>query len=119
MLKDKIDPSILSVAFRERSLCTRSGTCVGICPTGAIDLNDEYYPVLDAEKCTSCGLCGAVCPGGTVEYKKLNLLTFGDDHDPQTFDGRVEKTYVAYAADEQMRRGGAGGGESRLVERLC
>ena len=106
-----VDTTVLSVAFREKSLCCRSSTCVGICPESAISLNeDDYYPVLDESKCTGCGLCGDVCPGGTVEYKKLNRLTFGDDHDPQTFDGRIAQTFVTHAADVPTRSGGAGGG---------
>ena len=107
----EIDPTILAVAFREKSLCCRSSTCVGICPEGAISLNqDDYYPVLDESKCSSCGLCGDVCPGGTVDYKKLNQITFGDDRDPRTFDGRIAQAVVSYAADVPTRSGGAGGG---------
>ncbi len=107
----EVNPAVLAIAFREKSLCARSGTCVGICPEGAISLNDDdYYPVLDADKCTSCGLCGEVCPGGRVEYKKLNQLTFGDAHDPQSFDGRVARTFITYASDVPTRKNGAGGG---------
>ncbi len=105
-----IDPNQLSVAFRHQSLCTRSGTCVGVCPTNALSIGEDYYPVIDESKCISCGKCKDVCPGDVVDYKLLNQQVFGDDTDPNTFDGRVEKTYVAHSTDLQIQNGGAGGG---------
>ena len=110
MLVPTVDTNILSVAFRDRSLCARSGTCVGICPTGAIQIGDDQYPILDPEKCTSCGKCGRACPGGEVSYQKLTQSTFGDIPAADSFDGHVEKTFLAYAEDPTMRTGGAGGG---------
>ena len=107
----KLDPEKLAVAFRERSLCTRSGTCVGICPEKAISLDDEFYPViLNPEKCTECGLCAEACPGGKVDYAELSQLVFDEPEDFDHFDGRVQESFVARAADDAMRAGGAGGG---------
>ena len=106
----KIDPNILAIAFTEHDLCTRCGTCVGACPTGAITLDENFFPVLDAGVCTECGLCARVCPGGRVNFLHLTELTFGHRHPATRFDGHVEATYVGYAGDEQLRRGGAGGG---------
>lgn len=106
-----LDRSKLSIAFTDRSLCTRSATCVGVCPHKAISLDEEAYPViLDPAKCTECGLCAKVCPGGSVDYAELTELTFGHRNDPNRFDGIVEETWIAHASDETMRNGGAGGG---------
>ena len=106
-----MDPSKLSIAFTDRSLCTRSATCVGLCPSRALALDDEGYPIMpDPAKCTECGLCAKVCPGGTLDYGDLTEWTFGHRDDPDTFDGIVSETWIAHATDERMRAGGAGGG---------
>ena len=105
-----IDLNKLSVAFRDRSLCARSGTCVGVCPENAITLDADYYPVLDEATCTECGRCGAVCPGGDVSFEKLSELTFGDGKAARDFDGRVDSVYVGHSTHATMREGGAGGG---------
>lgn len=104
------DAPFLSVAFRSKALCTRSGCCGGVCPTGAITFDERKFPVLDGAKCISCGLCGEVCPGEKISYGDLAEQTFGERFIDRGFDGYVEKTYVAYASDERLRKGGAGGG---------
>ncbi len=106
----RVDPEKLSVAFREPSLCARSGTCVGVCPTGALTIGEDYYPRIDENRCTECGLCRKVCPGEDVSFERLNRLSFGDDDLAEGFDGRVEEVHVGYAANDDMRHGGAGGG---------
>jgi coenzyme F420 hydrogenase subunit beta len=106
----RVDPEKLSVAFRELSLCTRSGTCVGVCPENALSLDEDYYPVMDESACTECGLCRKVCPGQDVSFARLSQLSFGDSQVPEDFDGRVQEVHVGHAASEEMRQGGAGGG---------
>lgn len=49
--------------------CIGYGTCVPICPFGAITMNEEGLPVVNENKCTACGKCVATCP------KKLFSLT--------------------------------------------
>lgn len=105
-----IDPKVLSIAFTDRDLCARSGTCVGVCPTQALSLDENLYPRLDPELCTECGLCSKTCPGGKVMYKDLTEITFGHRQDNVGFDGHVRETFVGYASDPQIRNGGAGGG---------
>lgn len=104
------DPNALSIAFSNRSLCTRSGTCIGVCPEDAISLDEHYYPVLDESLCTSCGKCAQVCPGGSVSFSKLADQVFGQTGNETGFDGRVLDTYVGYSTDDEIRSGGAGGG---------
>jgi len=106
----RVDPGKLSIVFSEPSLCARSGTCVGVCPEGALSLDEDYYPVIDEEACTECGLCAKVCPGGDVSFERLNRLSFGDTEIDPGFDGRVTEVHVGYATNEKMRAGGAGGG---------
>ncbi|MBT9134620.1 MAG: Electron transport complex subunit RsxB [Firmicutes bacterium] len=42
--------------------CVGYGTCVKLCKFGAITMDDNRIPVVDADKCTACGLCVAGCP---------------------------------------------------------
>ncbi|MBN2354641.1 Coenzyme F420 hydrogenase/dehydrogenase, beta subunit C-terminal domain [candidate division KSB1 bacterium] len=109
-LMASIDKSQLSIAFTHRVLCTRCGTCVAACPTNAISLDKELYPVLNPQACTECGLCARVCPGGRVSFHDLNQLVFGRPDDAGSFDGHLQSTYVGYAADPRIRRAGSGGG---------
>src|SRR4051794_38199935 len=45
-------------------LCHRCGSCVGICPTGVLGLDNEEYPAVhNLSACTDCDLCVKVCPG--------------------------------------------------------
>lgn len=104
------DRSLLSVAFREPALCTRCGSCAGVCPEGAIVMGDNGYPRLIPERCTQCGLCRDVCPGQTVRFGELARQVFGESFVDEGFDGRVRQTMVGYATDERFRAGGAGGG---------
>lgn len=106
---DPIGPGILAAGISERALCARSGTCVGICPEGAISLGKDYYPVLDANACTQCGKCGNACPGGHVHFDDLSRRIFGVP-DSGSFDGHIQKAYVGYSADTTVRQNGAGGG---------
>lgn len=106
----KINPELLSIAFTDRSLCTRSGTCIGACPEGALTVGDDFYPELDPNQCTECGLCAEICPGGRVPFEDLNQVTFGHSKRDDSFDGHVALTYVGHAGDQRIRGGGAGGG---------
>ncbi len=105
-----IPKSILSIAFSDKTLCTRCGTCVGVCPTQAISLDESLYPTIDESLCTECKLCKETCPGGTLSFQDLTEITFGHRNDDQSFDGIVRDTHVAYASDSHIRGEGAGGG---------
>jgi len=56
-------------------LCTLCGTCLGLCPRGAIrgswDLDAGLRIEVDDERCTQCGACAAACPGRTVDFPHL------------------------------------------------
>ncbi len=44
---------------------THGGTCVEICPTGALFYDGKLH--VDYEKCIGCGLCVSRCPEGTLQ----------------------------------------------------
>ena len=105
-----IDKKLLSIAFTNKDLCARCGTCIGICPESALFMDNELYPTVDIKKCTECGLCEQTCPGGHVNFGELNKIVFGNSYDSTGFDGHVINTYVGYSKDQRLRSGGAGGG---------
>jgi coenzyme F420 hydrogenase subunit beta len=102
--------SKLSIGLTEHTLCTRCGTCVGVCPVMAIEFDKDLYPSLIGNRCVECGLCARTCPGAQVRFAELGLTVFGHDRPAESFDGHVRDTWVGYATDEGIRRGGAGGG---------
>ncbi len=52
----------------DSSKCLRCGMCVGICPFGALKLENGAI-VVDHKKCTLCGLCVKACPVAALEIK--------------------------------------------------
>ncbi len=42
--------------------CIGYASCTGVCPFGAITMNEENLPVVNEDKCTACGKCVAICP---------------------------------------------------------
>lgn len=46
--------------------CTGCGSCVDICPTEAIHLNDDGKAVVDPDKCGDCGACVDECPSEAI-----------------------------------------------------
>ena len=53
----------------DKKRCICCGTCVAICPSGAISFGKDGKPEIDPEKCIHCGACEASCP---VEAIKLD-----------------------------------------------
>ncbi|MDD5292031.1 MAG: RnfABCDGE type electron transport complex subunit B [Candidatus Omnitrophica bacterium] len=66
--------------------CLGFGSCVKVCPFGAIKMNEETgLPEVDEEKCTACGKCVETCPKKLFSlvpadkkyYTKCSSLDFG------------------------------------------
>ncbi len=56
---------------RDESRCTHCGVCVGLCPAGALRIDEESRRVLfNEEDCIACELCIGACP---VRAMQLNL----------------------------------------------
>jgi len=112
MIEMKSEETISSVV--EDNLCTGCGTCVALCPNGAIEMViDEkkgiYVPELDEMKCNNCGICFKVCPGYEVDFKGLNLEIFGKEPE-DTLIGNYLNCYVGHATDYDIRYNSASGG---------
>lgn len=42
--------------------CIGCGACVGVCPVGALSMNDDAKSVCDEGTCIDCGSCVSACP---------------------------------------------------------
>lgn len=93
----------------QTGLCARCGMCVGICPHGVLELDENAYPTLRGS-CTGCGFCSACCPGGEVNYPGLSQQVFDKNYDSQSLQGHVENLYVAHPDNQDIRYAGASGG---------
>lgn len=46
--------------------CIACHTCQGVCPMGAITVNEEGKCEIDTSKCVSCGCCAGMCPANAI-----------------------------------------------------
>lgn len=97
----------------EAGLCTRCGTCAGVCPTNVfefVDLDGECLPAAKApQACTECGLCVAGCPGAQVSFADLHA-SVGQTPATSRGLGPFRRIRVARAADQAVQADGASGG---------
>jgi heterodisulfide reductase subunit A len=68
-------------------ICTGCGTCISICPYGAIQKNEEGKAETILAACKGCGACASVCP-----EKAITMRNFTDE----------QLIAEAYAALEEM-----------------
>ncbi|MCK4466924.1 MAG: 4Fe-4S binding protein [Desulfobacterales bacterium] len=57
-------------AFVDSESCVGCGTCVDVCPTGAISV--EEIARVDPKRCIGCGCCVDQCPQGALALHLLN-----------------------------------------------
>jgi len=50
----------------DQEVCSGCGTCIEVCPYGAIVKNDKGLAEVIAAACKGCGCCGASCPEGAI-----------------------------------------------------
>jgi len=54
-------PATLHELPLEKSTCTFCGTCVSMCPTGALSAKDDFVGTPERESNSICGFCGVGC----------------------------------------------------------
>ncbi len=116
--KEKYDFTHLTekLGGKKMPLCNFCGTCIGLCPTGALTSDYEKgKPVFDESKCTHCGLCYSHCQGIAVDFRVLNESSDkGEKFD--RYIGHYNKCYLGYSINDPVRRKGASGGSvTRLL----
>ncbi len=47
--------------------CLHLGSCIAVCPVGAISRDADGNVVVDKEKCIGCKKCTTVCPNGVIK----------------------------------------------------
>jgi heterodisulfide reductase subunit A len=61
----------------DETKCTGCGTCLQVCPYGALRKNEKGYAEVIVAACKGCGCCGATCPEGAItmtNYTDAQLL---------------------------------------------
>ena len=56
------------MVFKDK--CIGCGTCVSICPVGAISFDKNGKAQIDKKICIHCGACQASCPVSAIDIDK-------------------------------------------------
>ncbi|MDD4954175.1 MAG: RnfABCDGE type electron transport complex subunit B [Candidatus Omnitrophica bacterium] len=56
--------------------CLGFGTCVKVCPFGAISMSGQDLPVVDKDKCKACNKCVLVCPKKLFELVPVSAKVY-------------------------------------------
>lgn len=96
-------------------LCTKCGTCIGVCPTGAIAFAEGNISI-DLQVCIQCGKCFLCCPGKSFSMEEWSMKLFGRHYDASDVLGSFQSVWIAKAKEENIYRMAASGG---VVTRLC
>lgn len=107
----KINNTIKTVVNNE--LCSGCGACIGVCPKGALTIDDypfNYKPQLDGTKCNNCGLCYKVCPGKGYPVVEWSKSSYGGGVTSDKYTGPVLKYLFGQSCDPNICLSGSSGG---------
>lgn len=93
----------------DKELCTKCGTCIGVCPVNYIVYKEGEIQGNDNE-CISCGKCLKNCPGKHFDYNEFNHQLFETEYDKEEILGTYKKIYIGQAVSEFVRGQSASGG---------
>lgn len=92
-------------------LCHRCGSCVGICPTGVLALNDQEYPsIKNLSACTDCDLCVKVCPGDEFDFHAYHHKQFGNSGSIESTHGEFVSSFISHSTDPFIQEHSTSGG---------
>jgi pyruvate formate lyase activating enzyme len=55
------------------SKCVGCGSCIDVCPHGALSFDENDAILIDREKCDACGECVEACPEGALELVGVEI----------------------------------------------
>jgi coenzyme F420 hydrogenase subunit beta len=96
----------------EEGLCCGCGTCAGVCPEDAIQMQKTdglYQPRIDETKCINCTLCIRSCPGHSVDFEGISLQVFNAKYKNDSVGNHLS-CYVGYSTDDTIRFNSSSGG---------
>lgn len=62
------------VALVNAGRCVSCGTCMKVCPKGAISVWKGCYASVNEDGCVGCGRCERVCPSGCISMKERKTI---------------------------------------------
>ena len=74
---------LVSENFRGRPVvegCIKCGTCLKVCPSGAITISENEYKY-DLKKCIFCGNCSFYCPVKAIKMSECYELATENKND--------------------------------------
>lgn len=97
----------------DAGLCTRCGSCVGVCTQQAVTFKEplgDCLPVADPAVCAGCDApCLTACPGRYVDFPDLNQSLFGGPPEDYLL-GHAAEIAVGFSTDNAIRAAAASGG---------
>ncbi|NQU61293.1 MAG: hydrogenase iron-sulfur subunit [Rhodospirillales bacterium] len=75
-----VHPRVGDLSFPKFGLdiCTKCRRCTVECPFGAIDEDENDFPILNASRCRRCGTCMGACPVRTISFDNYSSEMVGD-----------------------------------------
>lgn len=58
------------LAVIPNNLCVACGSCIKVCPKGAIQVFHGMYAEVDSDLCIGCGICKKICPASIIELEE-------------------------------------------------
>ncbi len=90
-------------------LCTRCGTCIGVCPVETLAYADGEVRDVGG-RCVQCGRCSAVCPGKDFPLDEWSKTLFHKAYDTGCLFGTYQGIYNVRPKEAQIRTAGSSGG---------
>ena len=58
-------------AVIDEAHCVACGSCMKVCPKGAVTVPKGITANVDPDKCIGCGLCAKACPASVIHIEKI------------------------------------------------
>ena len=58
-------------AFVAQEDCVACGSCVKVCPMGAVQIMKGIMAQVNMDKCVGCGKCAKECPASVIEIREV------------------------------------------------